>query len=272
MEAKAMNNLVRLDVREGVATLTLNDPARLNPLSAPLVAGVLDALEAVRANPQARVLVLRGEGRAFCAGANLQDFPVPGAEAPGERPAAEIVDELMAAANPMALALRDLPVPVLCAVHGATAGGGVGLALAADIVVAARSAYFYLPFVPALALVPDLGAAWSMLRAIGPARTAALTLLGDRLGAEQAAHWGLIWACVDDASLEQETARLAARLCALPAGAIRETRALLREAGRRELAAQLEYERGRQAALMREADFGEGLKAFRDKRKPSFGR
>ena len=266
-----MNELVLLDVHEGVATLTLNDPARLNPLSRPLVMGVLDALVAVRANPQVRVLVLRGEGRAFCAGANLGDFPVPGAEAPGERPAAEIVDELMAAAaNPMALALRDLPVPVLCSVHGAVAGGGVGFALAADIVVAARSAYFYLPFVPALALVPDLGAVWSMLRTIGPARTAALTLLGDRLGAEQAAQWGLIWACVDDASLEQETVRLAARLAALPASSIGETRALLREAARRELPAQLDYERERQAALMREADFGEGLRAFREKRKPSF--
>lgn len=268
-----MNDLVRLDVREGVATLILNDPTHLNPLTRPLVTGVLDALEAVRANPQARVLVLRGEGRAFCAGANLQDFPVPGAQAPGERPAAELVDELMAAAgNPMVLALRELPVPVLCSVHGAVAGGGVGLALAADIVVAGRSAYFYLPFVPALALVPDLGAVWSMLRTIGSARTAALTLLGDRLGAEQAAQWGLIWNCVDDASLEQETARLASRLAALPAGGIVETRALLREAARRELPAQLDYERERQAALMRAPDFGEGLQAFREKRKPGFGR
>jgi 2-(1,2-epoxy-1,2-dihydrophenyl)acetyl-CoA isomerase len=234
---------------------------------------VLEALETVRLNPQARVLVLRGEGRAFCAGADLQDFPVPGAEVQGERSAAEVVDELMAATgNPMARALRELPVPVLCAVHGAVAGGGVGLALTADIVVAARSAYFYLPFVPALALVPDLGAVWTMLRTIGPARTAALTLLGDRLGAEQAAQWGLIWSCVDDARLEQETVRLATRLAALPAAGIGETRALLREAARREFPAQLDYERERQVALMRAADFGEGLKAFRDKRKPDFSR
>lgn len=268
-----MDNLVRLDIQEGVATLTLNDPTRLNPLSAPLVAGVLETLEAVRANPQVRVLVVRGQGRAFCSGANLQKFPVPGTEAPGERPSAEVIDELMASAvNPMGLAVRDMPVPVLCAVHGAVAGGGVGLALAADIVVAARSAYFYLPFVPALALVPDLGAAWSMLRSIGLARTMALSLLGDRLGAEQAAQWGLIWGCVDDTDLEQETTRLASHLAALPAGGIVETRALLREAARRELPAQLDYERERQSALMRSADFGEGLKAFREKRKPSFAR
>ncbi len=267
-----MNDLARLEVREGIATLSLNDPAQLNPLTRPLVEGMLDALEAVRADPRVRVLVLRGEGRAFCAGAQLQDFAVPGAEAPGERPAAEVVDALLANARTMALALRELPVPVLCAVHGAVAGGGVGLALTADIVVAARSAYFYLPFVPALALVPDLGAVWTMLRSLGPARTAALTLLGDRLGAEQAAQWGLIWSCVDDARLEQETARLASRLAALPAAGIGETRALLREAARREFGAQLDYERERQVALMRGADFGEGLQAFRDKRQPDFPR
>lgn len=267
-----MNDLARLDIREGIATLSLNDAAQLNVLTRPLVASVLGALDAVRANPQVRVLVLRGAGRAFCAGARLQDFAVPGAEAPGELPAAEVVDALLANAKTMALALRELPVPVLCAVHGAVAGGGVGLALTADIVVAARSAYFYLPFVPALALVPDLGAVWTMLRTIGPARTAALTLLGDRLGSEQAAQWGLIWSCVDDANLEQETARLATRLASLPAAGIGETRALLREAARREFPAQLDYERERQVALMRAADFGEGLKAFLEKRKPDFSR
>jgi 2-(1,2-epoxy-1,2-dihydrophenyl)acetyl-CoA isomerase len=262
---------VHLDIQGSIATLTLDDPARLNPLSRALVLGALDAVQTVRDDKSVRVLVLRGAGRGFCTGADLSDFPVPGTEPEGTPSASQIVDELLReAANPLALALRELPVPVLASVHGAVAGGGVGLALAADVVVAAKSAFFYLPFVPALGLVPDLGGVWYMLRALGPARTAALTLLGDRLGAQQAADWGLIWACVDDDELAGETSKLAARLAALPPHGIGEVRALLQQAAGNGLAAQLDYERGRQRELMADPCFGEGLRAFMAKRRPVF--
>jgi len=264
------SDLVRYDVADGVATLTLNDPGRLNPLTMPLLQGALQALQQVHDDRSVRVLVLQGAGRGFCSGADLSSFTAEGTSAAGR---AEAVSDLLEhGGGPLVLALNELPVPVICAVHGAVAGGGVGLALAADVVIAARSAFFYLPFVPALGLVPDMGAAWFLQRALGPARAKALTLLGERLGAEQAAAWGLIWACVDDDRLAEETTRLATRLAALPAHAALETRALLRAAAVNELPAQLGHERGRQRALVAGAAFDEGLSAFLQKRRPVFPR
>lgn len=263
-------SLVRYAVADGVATLTLDDPVRLNPLTMPLLQAALQALQQVHDDRSVRVLVLQGAGRGFCSGADLSTFSAGDVSA-AQR--AEAVSDLLEhGGGPLVLALNALPVPVLCAVQGAVAGGGVGLALAADVVIAARSAFFYLPFVPALGLVPDMGAAWFIQRALGPARAKALTLLGDRLGAEQAAAWGLIWACVDDDRLADETARLAARLAALPAHAAVETRALLREAAAHELPAQLDLERQRQRALVAGEAFEEGLQAFLQKRRPQFPR
>lgn len=257
--------LVRVAQREGVATLTLNDPARLNALTPALVQAALAAVHALRSDAAVRVLVLRGAGRAFCVGANLADF---GPDAP---PAHTQIDKLLGeGGTPLVLALQDFPAPVLSAVHGAAAGGGAGLALAADVVVAARSAFFSLPFVPALGLVPDLACTWVMQRAIGTARTAALTLLGDRLPAEQAAAWGLIWACVDDAALDAQVDQLATRLAALPPHGVVETRALLREGRTRSYAEQLAYEHARQTALAADPCFAEGVQAFLGKRAPAF--
>lgn len=250
--------------QDGVATLTLNDPARLNPLSMPLLQAALAALRRVDEDRSVRVLVLRATGRAFSAGADLSAL-ADAQQAPAQ------IDQLMGqGGNPVVLALRSAPVPVLSVVQGIAAGGGVGIALAADVVIAARSASFMLPFVPALGLVPDMGAVWSMQRALGPARTAGLCLLGDRLGAEQAAQQGLIWACIDDAALDAEAARLAARLAALPAHAATEMRALQRQAEHDDLAAQLAYERRRQVALAAGGCFAEGVSAFLRKRRPRF--
>jgi 2-(1,2-epoxy-1,2-dihydrophenyl)acetyl-CoA isomerase len=172
--------------------------------------------------------------------------------------------------NPLIAALRALPVPVVSAVQGAAAGGGVGLALAADIVVAARSAYFYLPFVPALGLVPDMGSSWFLPRAIGHARALGLTLLGDKLPAQQAADWGLIWSCVDDDKLHDEVRAIAARLAALPANAIGETRALFEASRENGLDRQLALERERQQVLIDGEAFAEGVRAFGERRKPVF--
>lgn len=259
---------VLFQVQDGVATLTFDRPARMNPLTTELLGAALEVLARVRADASIRVLVITATGKGFCVGADLADF---GAKAAAGVPLGDAVFELMdAAGNRFVKALRALPVPVLCAVQGAVAGGGVGIALAADIVVAARSAYFLLPFVPSLGLVPDMGAAWFMQRAIGRPRALALTLLGDRLTAEEAARQGLVWACVDDDRLAGEVARTAERLAALPAHGILETRALFEGAATRTLAEQLDHERDRQRELIEREDFAEGVAAFAAKRRPVF--
>ncbi len=259
---------VLFDTRDGVATLTLNEPAKMNALTPALMAGALCALDRVRADTSIRVLIVAANGKGFSSGADLAAL----SESPTDgRSRGDHVGHLIdTGGKPLVMGLRELPVPVVCAVHGAVAGGGVGIALAADIVVAARSAYFLLPFVPALGLVPDMGSAWFMPRAIGIARSVGLTLLGERLSAEQAAQWGLIWACVDDAMLKDEVARIAARLAALPAHAALETRALFKTAGSNTLDAQLAYERDRQRELVDSECFAEGVAAFGGRRRPVF--
>ena len=168
------------------------------------------------------------------------------------------------------LAMRALPVPVVCAVNGVAAGGGVGLALSGDMVMAARSAYFYLPFMPALGLVPDMGSSWLVPRAVSPARALGLALTGERLDAQRAADWGLIWACVEDAELHSEALRLAQQLARLPAHAIQEARALAVAAGSNSLEQQLIFECERQQALIDGDSFAEGVRAFAERRPPVF--
>lgn len=255
---------------EGVATITLNDPGRLNPLGEAVVEGLARAVERVREDEAVRALVLTGRGRGFSVGADLGhyrgllDAPPPGMSL------GAYVGRLMARINPVIVALRTLPVPVVCAVNGVAAGGGVGLALAGDLVVAARSSYFYLPFVPALGAVPDMGSTWVLPRTIGRARALGLALTGYKLPAATAQAWGLIWDCVDDECLAAEAGRLARQLAALPAGAVEETRAILAAAEVNDLPAQLALERERQMALVDGPDFAEGVRAFAERRAPAF--
>jgi 2-(1,2-epoxy-1,2-dihydrophenyl)acetyl-CoA isomerase len=259
------------EVHNGVATLTLNEAAKMNPLSAPLSAGVLTALQLVQDEPAIRVLVLRGNGKGFCVGADLGEL-VDRASKPGGPPLSVQIAALMdEVATPIITRLRKLRVPVLCAIDGAVAGGGVGLALAADIVIATKSSYFYLPFVPALGMVPDMGVSWFLPRALGPARARALTLLGGRLPAEQAADWGLIWTCVEDAdALSAQAGEMAAKLADLPAHSALEVRALYDAADGSNLRTQLDYERARQRVLSEGEAFNEGVKAFSEQRRPDF--
>jgi 2-(1,2-epoxy-1,2-dihydrophenyl)acetyl-CoA isomerase len=261
---------VLFEVADGIATLTLNEGERMNPLDAALLQGCLDALQRVDEDRSVRAMILNAHGRAFSVGADLADLKSHRAR-PGGESLGQYVGRLMAGhGNPMVAALRSLPVPVVCAVQGAVAGGGVGLALAADIVVAARSAYFYLPFVPALGLVPDMGSSWFLPRTVGHARALGLALLGDKLPAPRAAGWGLIWACVDDDQLRDEAGALAMRLGALPAHAIVETRALLEASRTNDLGQQMALERERQQVLVDRDAFAEGVRAFGDRRKPVF--
>jgi 2-(1,2-epoxy-1,2-dihydrophenyl)acetyl-CoA isomerase len=259
---------VLYDVDDGLAIVTLNEPAKLNALSAALCAQLREAVARVREDRRVRALLLTGAGKAFCAGADLSAMAAQDASGSslGERTA----DAMQAESNPLILELRGLPVPVLTALNGAAVGGGVGLALAADVVIAARSAYFYLPSMPRLGLLPDLGASWFLPAQVGRARFLALTLLGQRLPAEQAAQWGLIWACVDDAALREEAIKLARRLAAAPAHAALETRRASDAARMQDLPAQLAYEVARQRELIDTDTFGEGVSAFMQRRDPAF--
>lgn len=249
-----------------VAVLRLNIPARMNPISVPLQQALRTEFARLREDRSVRALLLTGTGKAFCVGADLGSMTPPTSGSLGGQTA----DAMEALSNRVIEDLRTLPFPVVSAVNGACAGAGVGLALAADVVLAARSAYFYLPFMPRLGIVPDLGTTWFLEHFLGRARAMALSLLGERLGAEQAANWGLIWRCVDDAELATEALALAQRMATLPAHAAVELRAIHELAGRQTLTEQMRSEAERQRELIDRSTFAEGVQAFLGKREPVF--
>jgi 2-(1,2-epoxy-1,2-dihydrophenyl)acetyl-CoA isomerase len=260
--------------RDGdIAILTLDNPARLNPISATLQASLLRALADLAADTSVRALVLTGAGRAFCSGADLAggiSAPDRDGDQPGRSPGNRAADAMHAVTNRMVTELRALPMPVVCAINGVAAGGGLGLALAGDVVLAARSAYFYLPFMAKLGIVPDVGSTWFYQRLLGSGRATALTLLGDRLPADKAAAWGLVWDCVDDAELMPQALATARKLATLPAHAALETRRAYDAAATSSLAEQLAYEAERQRVLIDKPEFAEGVAAFLAKRAPVF--
>ena len=249
-----------------VAMLRLNISERLNPLTLPLQRALRAALAELREDRSVRALLITGTGKAFCVGADLSSMSPPENGSLG----AQTADAMEHLSNRLIEDLRALPFPVVSAVNGACAGAGVGVALAADVVLAARSAYFYLPFMPRLGIVPDLGTTWFLERSVGRARAVAMSLLGERLGAEQAEQWGLVWQCVDDAALSQQALVVAQRLAALPAHAAQEVRAVFELAGRQTLIEQMRSEARRQRELIDRPTFAEGVQAFLAKRDPVF--
>ncbi|MBC5767071.1 enoyl-CoA hydratase-related protein [Ramlibacter albus] len=256
--------------RDGdIAVVTLDNPARRNALSRDMQHGLLAIIHELREDKSVRAVLLTASGNAFCAGADLAGNAIPAGHEHLSRGEAtqKVMEEV---SNPIITGLRELPVPVVCAIPGVAAGAGVGIALAADIVVAARSAYFYLPFIPKLGIVPDLGTTWFLQQLVGRGRAAALTLLGDRLSAEKAEQWGVVWACMDDADLADKATQLARQLAKLPAGAALETRRAYEAASRNDLRAQLQYEADRQRELLDRPEFDEGVRAFLEKREPRF--
>lgn len=262
------SNYVLSDVSNGIATLTLNEPAKLNALTFPLVEALRAALAAAVANREVRAVVLTGAGKAFSSGADLGGMDVGASD--GKSMGERVADWMEKSTNRLILEMRESPVPIVCALNGAVAGGSVGMVLAADIVVAAKSSYIYLSFTPALGLVPDMGASWFLPRRIGGARTLGLTLLGDRIGAEQAVQWGLIWSCVEDEALADEARAIAVRMAALPTHAALETRRIYVASDKNNLGQQLDYERDRQRELIDRPEFTEGVRAFALRRKPAF--
>ena len=248
----------------GIARLTLNRPDRLNSFTDAMHAEVRDALARVKADPSARVLLLTGAGRGFCAGQDLADRAV----APGETPV-DVGASVERNYIPLVLTLRSLPLPVVCAVNGVAAGAGANLALACDLVVAARSASFIESFCK-LGLIPDTGGTYFLPRLVGTARAMGLALLGDKLPAEQAAAWGLIWQCVDDAELPAVVERLLAHFATAPTRGLARTKEALYRSPAHTLEAQLELERDFMRELGYSDDYREGVAAFIAKRSPQF--
>jgi 2-(1,2-epoxy-1,2-dihydrophenyl)acetyl-CoA isomerase len=248
----------------GIARITLNRPDRLNSFTTAMHEELRDALAKVRGDDNARVLLLTGAGRGFCAGQDLSDRAVVPDSAP--RDLGESIEKNY---RPLVLGLRSLPLPVVCAVNGVAAGAGANIALACDIVVAAKSASFIQAFCK-IGLIPDSGGTYFLPRFVGAARAMGLALLGDKLTAEQAADWGLIWKCVDDAELSATVEVLLAHLAQAPTRGLAATKRALYAAAGNTLEAQLDLERDLQREMGYSDDYREGVAAFLGKRSPQF--
>ncbi len=249
----------------GVATLALNRPEKLNSLNEAMHRELRTALEACARDEGVRAILLTGAGRAICAGEDLGDRAM-GDQAAGAPDLGGTLERLY---NPLVRLIRGIEKPVVCAVNGVAAGAGANLALACDIVLAARSASFIQAFA-AIGLVPDSGGTFFLPRLVGEARAKGLTLLGERLSAEQAAEWGLIWRCVDDEELPEEAGALAERLANGPTRGLGLAKRALNASWANGLDAQLDLERDLQREAGRTGDYAEGVRAFLEKRPASF--
>ena len=259
-----MYETIKFAIAGGVARLTLNRPERLNSFTVAMHGEVAAALEKVANSPEARTLLITGEGRGFCAGQDLNDRAV----APGNEPV-DLGESVERYYNPLIRRIVSLDMPVVCAVNGVAAGAGANIALACDVVLAARSAKFVESFA-AIGLIPDSGGTWTLPRLVGQARALGLALTGEPLGAEQAAAWGLIWKCVDDDQLMPEAEALAARFATGPTQGLAATKHAIRGSGLRTLDEELDHERDLMRRLGRSNDYAEGVAAFLEKRRPNF--
>ena len=250
-----------LQNRDGtVGILTLDEPESLNAMTPDLLGGLAKAIGEMTADPAIRALVLTGAGRGFCSGQNLK-----ASEALGQ----DIVAGVMKFYWPAFKAMRDCRVPIVVAVNGVAAGGGFSLAMAGDMIVAARSASFIQVF-SRIGLVPDLGSTWLLPRLVGRQRALELMLFNEPLSAERAKEWGLVRDVVDDTSLMAEAVKLAQRLAQGPTRALVATRLLLEESEHATFADQFRREIELQSQIRQSADALEGRAAFVEKRKASF--
>jgi len=243
-----------------IARITLNRPDRLNSFTKAMHGELRNALASLG---DARVVVLTGAGRGFCAGQDLHDRAV----APGE--AVDLGETVQACWNPLIRTLASMPQPVIARVNGVAAGAGANIALACDIVVAAKSAKFIQSF-SAIGLIPDSGGTWALPRLVGQARALGLALTGDPLPAEKAAEWGMIWKAVDDDALDAEVDATAAKLASLPPLGLAAIKEMIRSSWQYSLDEELERQAGTMRRLGFTADYREGVAAFLEKRKPTF--
>ncbi len=249
---------------DGIARVTLNRPDRLNSFNDTMHATLREAIASATTDKSVRVLVLTGAGRGFCAGQDLGDRAV----APGSAPV-DLGASIERNYKPLITTLRTLPFPTVCAVNGVAAGAGANLALACDLVIAAKSASFIQAFCK-IGLVPDSGGTYFLPRLVGTARAMGLAMLGDKLSAEQAAAWGLIWRCVDDAELQPTVDALLAQIAAASTRGLVATRRAIHASAAHTLEQQLDLERDLQRELGFGDDYREGVAAFIAKRPPRF--
>lgn len=255
---------IRFDVDGGIARLTLHRPDKLNSFTGAMHGELRSALDSVQNDPSIRVLVLSGSGRAFCAGQDLGDPEM--AMTPTLPDIGNVVEKYY---KPLILSLHNLRVPTIAAVNGIAAGAGASLALACDLVIAARSAAFLQAF-SKIGLIPDTGGTWFLPQRVGMARALGLAMLADKLPAEKAAEWGLIWQAVDDGELTATVNKLAAQLAAMPTKALVRTRQAMHAAPMHTLEQQLSMEGGFMRELGWSPDYAEGVAAFMEKRPPQF--
>jgi 2-(1,2-epoxy-1,2-dihydrophenyl)acetyl-CoA isomerase len=251
---------IEFKLEGGIARLTLNRPERLNSFTVQMHEEVADALSDLG---EARVLVLTGAGRGFCAGQDLNDREV----APGQ--AVDLGESVEKRYNPLVRRLTQLPMPVIARVNGVAAGAGANIALACDIVIAAKSAKFIQSFAN-IGLIPDSGGTWVLPRLVGQARALGLALTAEALPAERAAEWGLIWKAVEDDALDAEVDALAARFASAPTRGLAAIKRMIRESWGHSLDQELDLQRDAMRELGGSDDYREGVAAFMEKRTPRF--
>ncbi|QNX00653.1 2-(1,2-epoxy-1,2-dihydrophenyl)acetyl-CoA isomerase [Acinetobacter seifertii] len=250
--------------KNGVGYLTFNRPKALNSFNVDMHREVAEVLNQWTKNPDVRCIVISGEGRGFCAGQDLGDRVVdPNAEAP------DLGYSIETYYNPLIKTIVNMPKPVICAVNGVAAGAGANIALACDLVIAAKSANFVQAFCR-LGLVPDSAGTWFLPRAVGHARAMGLTLLGDKLPAETAKEWGMIWDVVEDADLKTKVTELAERLAKQPTFGLSLIKKAIHQSSNNTFDEQMVLERDLQRIAGRSEDYREGVQAFMNKREPNF--
>ena len=250
--------------KNGVGYLTFNRPKALNSFNVDMHREVAEVLNLWTKNPDVRCVVISGEGRGFCAGQDLGDRVVdPNAEAP------DLGYSIETYYNPLIKTIVNMPKPVICAVNGVAAGAGANIALACDLVIAAKSANFVQAFCR-LGLVPDSAGTWFLPRAVGHARAMGLTLLGDKLPAETAKEWGMIWDVVEDAELKTKVTEMAERLAKQPTFGLSLIKKAIHQSSNNTFDEQVLLERDLQRIAGRSEDYREGVQAFMNKREPNF--
>jgi 2-(1,2-epoxy-1,2-dihydrophenyl)acetyl-CoA isomerase len=256
---------VLYEARGAVALVTLNRPQALNSFTRQMHHDLWAALDMAEADSKIRALVITGAGRGFCAGADLSEFDfAPGPDLVKRADPGPVIDQ---AFNPTARRLQNLRMPTIAAINGVAAGAGASLAMCCDIAVASPAASFIQAF-SKIGLIPDAGGSWLLVERLGMARAMALAMTGDKLSADKAKEWGLIWDVAED-SVAAALA-LAERLAVMPTKALVATRQLLRDAGTRSFTQHLDTERDTQSAMGRTHDYIEGVNAFLQKRAPEF--
>ncbi|MFT5759405.1 MAG: 2-(1,2-epoxy-1,2-dihydrophenyl)acetyl-CoA isomerase [Alteromonadaceae bacterium] len=264
-----MFETIQVENNNGVALITLNRPDKLNSFNTQMHIEMQQALDNAVSDDAVKSILITGAGRGFCAGQDLSDRAVS-VDSKDEAPTApDLSSSIEKYYNPLIRRITNSPKPVVCAVNGVAAGAGASIAIACDVVIAARSASFVLAFAN-IGLVPDSGCTWNLTHAIGLARAKAFAMLGERVKAEQALEWGMIWQVADNENLMSEAIVLAERLAAQPPLAMQHTKQLMNTAFEHSLDSQVERERLAMQYLGKTEDYKEGVAAFMEKRKPVY--